>query len=1124
MAWDHLSITKPHLVYVILGGFTTLFMLCSSLIKERLYIGEATVATICGIIFGPHGANLIDPGTWGNVDLITLEFSRIVLVVQCFAVGVELPKSYMEKHWKSVTLLLVPVMTFGWLITSLFIWGLFGSHANWLDSLCIAACVTATDPVLASSVVGKGKFAKRVPKHLRDLLSAESGCNDGMAFPFVYLAIYLIRYRPDASKVSYYWFSYTILYECLFGAIYGVAVGYAARRAIRHAHEKDLIDRESFLVFYFVLALFCAGSGSMLGLDDLLVGFACGVGFSNDGWFLEKTEESHVSNVIDLLINLAFFVYFGTIIPWAQFNAPVIGLVPWKLVVLGLLVLFFRRIPIMLALKPIIPDIKTWREASFAGHFGPIGVGGIFVAILARAELETHETTPLAVLPEEGFEHLNIIEMIWPITCFLVIVSILVHGSSVAVFTLGKHINTLTLTLSYTQATEDGPNWMDRLPRIQSRSKSSMSLGRRPSASSNDEKTEENGPGLLPPVGLRGQFLRRQKEEDTSSRAHDRSSSARRRRWDAGRGPGGPISQSAILPVRNNRDTSEDATSPLQDSDTLGVPSDESPEGSSRGKVRRKESEEEIYQEGDKTVIEDEEGNVLGVRQSRREESEKTRLRHDEEEAARLGAEKDVEHGVAQVEHGGTLEEAPGKAVEAVKEGVEHPGKTWRKRMGSFSGWHHHNNGEPAEPPRAHKPAPKRGPALAYQFGNTIIVEDEDGEVLKKYDIPAAPRPERPGMDRKSSVAETGGRAMQGLRRMGTYMGMAPHEEGGEPSVGESAAPESKKGPEGKKKKPLLDEDDDRIRFTVTAGGRRMSKVEFIQQMSKLDPKARAKFLQDSDVPEPIKREARQDAKDATRRRATSSADVPPVVGDEGQAEIHKIDSPDARNEGRKRGPEGLTLVDSDDEDIPFHSVRNDLANFSMDNTTKGETAAQRRRRLASQEPVVPEEQGTEDDGDIEVEETPVERRRRMAALQTTSTADQTRRAISPPKTPAAEPLPKSRMDEGETAAERKRRLGALGMGDEDESPESDSETEEAGDPMETGRGTSHHSPAAHRKGESSEQQQQQQRVTSPRAPGIRFAEQPRIPTKDERVAADAAEKGSERDKGKGLGKLRWKK
>src|ERR1700761_8898005 len=209
MAWDHLAVNKPHLVYIILVGFTSLFMLCSTIIKEKLYIGEATVATICGIIFGPHAANLINPLSWGNTDLITLEFSRIVLVVQCFAVGVELPKAYMERHWRSVIFLLVPVMTFGWLVTSLFIWWMFRGKLDWLDSLVCAGCVTATDPVLASSVVGKGKFAKRVPNHLRDLLSAESGCNDGMAFPFIYLSIYLIRYHRDAGEVSFHFVCFT---------------------------------------------------------------------------------------------------------------------------------------------------------------------------------------------------------------------------------------------------------------------------------------------------------------------------------------------------------------------------------------------------------------------------------------------------------------------------------------------------------------------------------------------------------------------------------------------------------------------------------------------------------------------------------------------------------------------------------------------------------------------------------------------------------------------------------------------------------------------------------------------------------------------------------------------------
>ena len=34
------------------------------------------------------------------------------------------------------------------------------------------------------------------------------------------------------------------------------------------------------------------------------------------------------------------------------------------------------------------------------------------------------------------------------------------------------------------------------------------------------------------------------------------------------------------------------------------------------------------------------------------------------------------------------------------------------------------------------KPERKRGPAHAFQFGNTVIVEDEDGEVIKTYTLP----------------------------------------------------------------------------------------------------------------------------------------------------------------------------------------------------------------------------------------------------------------------------------------------------------------------------------------------------------------------------------------------------
>lgn len=248
-----------------------------------------------------------------------------------------------------------------------------------------------------------------------------------------------------------------------------------------------------------------------------------------------------------------------------------------------------------------------------------------------------------------------------------------------------------------------------------------------------------------------------------------------------------------------------------------------------------------------------------------------------------------------------------------------------------------------------------------------------------------------------------------------------------------------------------------------------------------MNPKDRAKFVQSSDAPEAVKDAAHQDAREHTaeqRRRAASvQADIPPVVGEAGEAELQKIESPAADKEEKPRGPEGLTLVDSNNEHVPFHSVRQDLEGYSHDQGA--ETAAQRRRRQAAEQ----------------------------SAEQSPSQGPRARNT-------SAEPQPQEEEGfEGETAAERKRRLGALGVGNDD-SPESDSDDEETGDPLETGRGThSHGEPSG--------------KILSParRTPGIRFADQPRVPTKDERAAEDAREKEDlEREKEQkrksGLGRI----
>ncbi|KAI9313978.1 Sodium/hydrogen exchanger family-domain-containing protein [Dichotomocladium elegans] len=368
------------------------------------------------------------------------------------AVGIELPKHYLRKEWLTFLVFMIPVMIFMWLVSGLFIWALI-PPLDYLNALVIAACVCPTDPILANSVV-KGRFAeKHVPAHIRNALSAESGGNDGMGFPFLFLAIFLIG-EPSTGVAVGKWVYLTCLFQIALSVVIGVVCGYVARKILQWSERNHLIDKPSFLCFAIALALFLMSMTGFSGSDDVLACFAAGNAFSWDDWFRQETEEAHFQDVIDMMLNLAVFAYIGAIIPWNQFGNTEIGLTPWRLVIIALLILLFRRLPIVLALKPIMPAIQTYREAIFSGWFGPMGVGAVFLAMIAKEEMEEiyhdHEEKPV------------IIELISPVVLFIVLSSTLVHGTTIPLFQLGKRIRTRTLSITST-----GSNNVVRLPKIQ---------------------------------------------------------------------------------------------------------------------------------------------------------------------------------------------------------------------------------------------------------------------------------------------------------------------------------------------------------------------------------------------------------------------------------------------------------------------------------------------------------------------------------------------------------------------------------------------------------------------------------------------------------------------------------
>ena len=86
------------------------------------------------------------------------------------------------------------------------------------------------------------------------------------------------------------------------------------------------------------------------------------------------TTSYHYS-VIDIIIIIFLFIPFWPTLqqPWGYFVDATLGLSLWRLVVLAILILLFRRIPVVVAFTRAIPAIETYREALFSGWFGPIG-------------------------------------------------------------------------------------------------------------------------------------------------------------------------------------------------------------------------------------------------------------------------------------------------------------------------------------------------------------------------------------------------------------------------------------------------------------------------------------------------------------------------------------------------------------------------------------------------------------------------------------------------------------------------------------------------------------------------------------------------------------------------------
>ncbi|BBL80348.1 sodium:proton antiporter [Rubrobacter xylanophilus] len=397
--------TELNLMLLIVGGVVLLVGLLSGPIKRSL-LSAPLVALLVGVLVGPSVLGLLDPTGWGRQATVLEQAARLTVAISLMGIALRLPSGYPLKSWRSLIVMLGPVMTLMWLASGLLTYFILGLPF-WLAML-IGAVLTPTDPVVSSTIV-TGKMAEqKLPARLRNLLSGESGANDGLAYPFVFLAILMLE-RPPTEALTH-WLTLTLLWEVLAAVVLGAILGYGAGRLLQLAKEREIIEEPSYLAYTIALSLLVLGAAKLLGTDGVLAVFAAGIALNMAVDTETETEEENVQEAVNRFFVLPIFVLLGMALPWEQWLE-----LGWKGLVLVVAILLFRRLPAVLALSPLLGPSRGRDDALFLGWFGPIGVAALFYATLSVREAGTHEA--------------------WVVGSLVICASVLVHGVSAAPLT-----------------------------------------------------------------------------------------------------------------------------------------------------------------------------------------------------------------------------------------------------------------------------------------------------------------------------------------------------------------------------------------------------------------------------------------------------------------------------------------------------------------------------------------------------------------------------------------------------------------------------------------------------------------------------------------------------------------
>ncbi len=415
--WD--TIDNRDVIYTIVGLALFGLTLQPALQRYKLF-NLPFFYVIAGAFLAGVGLPRIDPLSGGLSTSVIEHVSELIVIISLAGAGLAIDTVASWRRWNPTWRLLIVAMPLTMGVVAL--WG-----GTWLGltvpgALLLAAVLAPTDPVLARSVQvsppGQDETAMEVA------LTAEAGLNDGLAFPFVYLAIHAatlgVVNMTGAQGWLLDWLTFDFAYRVIAGVVVGYGVGWVISRIIFSPIGDASSGAWNAVVVILSATLLSYGiTEAVDGYGFLAVFFATRAGRARTRGTDQEGYEKYVhhgAEQLEAILLAVLLLWLGTFVG----GGILVGTTWGEVAFAAALVFVVRPLAGMLALTGY--DCPEFERRSVA-FFGIRGMGTVFYIAYAQGQADFAD-----------------IEPIWRISTLVIVMSIIVHGYAANVFLGGEDL------------------------------------------------------------------------------------------------------------------------------------------------------------------------------------------------------------------------------------------------------------------------------------------------------------------------------------------------------------------------------------------------------------------------------------------------------------------------------------------------------------------------------------------------------------------------------------------------------------------------------------------------------------------------------------------------------------